>query len=124
MRSSEAIDSHGDNVSSDSVRDSRDCRGFTCGAYELLLICAGTPDCFDLGLEDLLDAVSMSVGVSVKECRCCVEAAMSKHKKICNFFTIRENYGLTIKITMAVSKAKSRLISDFVINEKVTTLVG
>lgn len=69
-------------MSSDSVRDNSDCRGFTCGAYELLLFCAGTLDSFDLGFEDLLDAVSMSVGVSVNECRCCVEAAMSTQKKI------------------------------------------
>lgn len=81
IRSSEAIDSHGDNVSSDSVRDRSDCLGFICGAYELVFICAGTFDCFDLGFDDLLEAVSMSVGVSVNECKCCVEAAISDEKQ-------------------------------------------
>lgn len=119
------MDSHGDNVSSDSVRDSKDCRGFTCGAYELLLICAGTLDCLDLGFEDLLDAVSMSVGVSVNECRCCVEAAISAHKKIdYRKYKQWKTRVHTIKITMAVGKAEGRLISYFVINEEVTTLVG
>lgn len=30
------MDSHGDNVSNDSVLDNNDCRGLACGAYELL----------------------------------------------------------------------------------------
>lgn len=38
IRSSDAMDSQGDRVSSDSVRESRDWRGLAWGAYELLLV--------------------------------------------------------------------------------------
>lgn len=58
--SSEHIDSHGDNVSRESERAITDCRGFACGAYELLvdmILCS-----------DLVE--SMSVGVPPIECMC------------------------------------------------------
>lgn len=70
IRSSDAIDSHGESVSNDSVRDNNDWRGFTCGAYELLFICDDcASDCLR-DFVDLFDAVSISVGVSVSECKC------------------------------------------------------
>lgn len=81
IKSSEQIDSHGDNVSSDSAREiTTDCRGLACGAYELfaLLLCdvaaAPVAGCFRLIDADLIDEFSLSVGVSTIECNCVFDA--------------------------------------------------
>lgn len=72
IKSSEQIDSHGDSVSSDSVRDITDCLGFACGAYELVALLL-----FDVGfrlIDDFVDEFSFSVGVSTIECNCVLDA--------------------------------------------------
>lgn len=66
------MDSHGDNVSSDSALDMTDCLGFACGAYEFVALLL-----FDVGfrlIDDLADDVSFSVGVSTIECNCVLDA--------------------------------------------------
>lgn len=75
--SSEQIDSHGDNVSNDSVRDNIDCRGLTCGAYELLLIAISVA----MPLPRAGEPSSMSVPVSVIEFNCVVDTAKSMKKR-------------------------------------------
>lgn len=80
IKSSEQIDSQGDNVSSDSVREMTDSLGFACGAYELVTLLL-----FDVGLrliEDFVDDVSFSVGVSTIECNCVFDAVKKKCQTI------------------------------------------
>lgn len=60
-------------MSNDSVRESNDCRGFICGAYELLLWTLDACEC----TFDAHDPFSVSVGVSVRENSCGFEASTS-----------------------------------------------
>lgn len=80
IKSSEQIDSHGDNVSSDSVLEITDLFGFPCccdigcgadGAYELVALLLFDVD-FRL-IDDFVDE-SFSVGVSTIECNCVFDA--------------------------------------------------
>lgn len=77
IKSSELIDSHGDNVSSDSVRDifaTVDLIGFESGAgklAKLLLSDAAFCRAFDA---DFSDDTSFSVGVSTIDCSCVFDA--------------------------------------------------
>lgn len=66
------MDSHGDNVSKDSVREMIDCRGFGCGAYELFMLLLFDTD-FRFN-DDLADELSFNVGVSTIECSWVFEA--------------------------------------------------
>lgn len=72
------MDSHGDNVSNDSVREMIDCRGLACGAYELCMLLLFDTD-FRLS-DDLADELSFSVGVSTIECSCVFEAIKTRNK--------------------------------------------
>lgn len=84
IKSSEQIDSHGDSVSSDSARDiTIDCRGLTCGAYELfaLLLCDVVGfRLIDADLADDVFSSYWSVGVSTIECNCVFDAINSQMK--------------------------------------------
>lgn len=73
------MDSHGDNVSNDSVREMIDCRGFGCGAYELLFMLLLFDADFRFS-DDLADELSFNVGVSTIECSCVFEAMQIKNK--------------------------------------------
>lgn len=73
------MDSHGDNVSSDSALEMTDCLGFACGAYELVALLL-----FDVGfrfIDDFAEIdVSFSVGVSTIECNCVLDAKKKEEK--------------------------------------------
>lgn len=81
------MDSHGDNVSNDSVREMIDCRGFGCGAYELIILLLFDTD-FRFS-DDLADELSFNVSVSTIECSCVFEAIETKIK------IKRQNYEIT-----------------------------
>lgn len=68
------MDSQGESVSSDSVRDSNECRGFTCGAYELLLMPISAATHFTYVADFAGEPPSVSVAVSAIECRWVFEA--------------------------------------------------
>lgn len=68
------MDSHGESVSSDSVRESNECRGLTCGAYELLLMPISDAVHFTYVADFAGELCSMRVAVSAIECNCVFDA--------------------------------------------------
>lgn len=72
------MDSHGDNVSNESARESNECRGFACGAYELFSMPISAAIHLIYVADFAGEPPSMSVAESALECNCVVDAGNHK----------------------------------------------
>lgn len=77
------MDSHGDNVSSDSARDifASFFMGFDNGAWRLARLLLSDAALRRMLAVDLSDEASFSVGVSTNDCSCVFDAIITMQKK-------------------------------------------